>query len=483
MSDSTLSILDDLLSTLPVEVARAAELFSLPHSLDDPTAVDLVQRFTSANGSSSVAVAEVKRLPFVSPLGVDRWKVADSLREALVHRVERTPDLAREVDAFLADRLAISAQELPDESPAARQLRWRSIYHRLPVSPKDALGELDDFVERAASARQLSDLRAAAELTEQRNRWLAGYKAEVAYIVGRSAYAFKDFDTAEDRFLLVWQADNDDHRRMVSGHLLGAIWSKRGRQSDWIKAEQILEEAAPLARDCRDPYGESVILTTLGTVQSKIGGKDRLESAEKKLRRSLEISAQTGTGSSGLALGTLGAVLFRLGSRTQLLEAEDLLRRGIELLPYEARGAIEDRLARVLGRLGGEERLKEAEALLARRVKEETDPRDVAITLHMLAQTLMRRGDETSLTKADEAAVQSIKLGREIGNPRHTAMALLTGSFIAEKSGNLSLAILRMEETVAINEGLGLAHQVEKSTKRLLALRARLGHPGPASSA
>ncbi|MGO9873184.1 MAG: hypothetical protein ACLPVY_05235, partial [Acidimicrobiia bacterium] len=449
---SSSAVLDDLLSTLPQETVGAAELLSVPHWVDDSTAIDLISRFSAANGTTVAALADVKRLPFVSPLGADQWKVASPAREILAGRIEENRELSRRVDGYLADRFAAHAEPLPNDARAARELRWVSIYHRMPVAPQSAFAELDAFVDRAASVGQLSDMRAAVELTERRSRWLVNYQVEVAFVVGRTAYEFGDWGTAEDRFLRVWESDTDSHRRIVSGHLLGVIWSKRNREPWWSKAEQVLSDAAALAHAHGERYGEAMILTTLGTLRLRLGGERRLEQAESVLRRSLELGAHRGGMMEGLALSSLGAVLVRRGSPAQLLEAEVILRRSLAVLPADAQGAVEDRLANVLGRLGGQPRLREAEQLLNRRLEQEMSAEETAVTLNMLATTLMRRGDVTLLPSAEDAAQRSIGLGKELGNQRHTAMALLTGSFIAEKSGDLTLSIARMEELIEINE-------------------------------
>lgn len=316
----------------------------------------------------------------------------------------------------------------------------------------------------------MSDVRAAVELTDRRSAWLADYQVEVAYVVGRCAYAFGDFGTAEDRFLRVWESETDSRRRIVSGHLLGVIWSRRNREPWWSNSERVLTQAAALAHGAGDRYGESVILTTLGSLQLRLGGEDRLKRAERALQRSLEIGTP-GAMNQGLALGSLGAVLIRRGSRAHLLEAESVLRRSLELLPSDAHGAVQDRLANVLGRLGGRPRLEEAERLLAKRLSEETDPQDVAITLKMLASTLMRTRDPEALARAEDAIARSIALGKQLRHRRHTAMALLTGSYIAEKSGDRATAIARMEELLAINRELRLQNEVDKGENRLASLR------------
>lgn len=466
------AVLQDLLATVPREVVGAAEILSLPHSTDDSMAVDLVRRFSSANGTTIAAVAEVKRLPFIGPAGRGRWKIASPMREALEARLQENQELVVEIDAYLAERFATDAAALPSGAAAARELRWRSVYHRVSVSPTTAFAELDAFVERAASVGQLSDVQAAVELTERRSPLLADYQIEVAYVVGRSAYAFGDDEVAEDRFLRVWQSDTDPHRRIVSGHLLGVIWSRRNREPWWSRSEDVLTAAAELAAGTGERYGEAVILTTLGTLQLRLGGDERIGQAERALRRSLEIGSHLGA-HQGLALSSLGAVLSRQGSRSQLLEAEGLLRQSLELLPRDAQGAAEDRLANVLGQLGTTSGLEEAEQLLTKRLAEETDLRDVAVSLNMLASTLVRRGDPELLPRAEAAIERSIELGKQSENPRHTAMALLTGSFVAEKAGDLPKAIARMEELISINQGLGLEHEVARSQKRVAALRAR----------
>ena len=117
-------MLEDLLSTLPQQVVGAAELWSsslIGQTI--PTAVDLVSRFSGANGNTVAVVAEVKRLPFVSPMGADRWKIGSPEREILAGRLERNDaDLARQVDAYLAERLAADANHSP-----AKRLRHASL--------------------------------------------------------------------------------------------------------------------------------------------------------------------------------------------------------------------------------------------------------------------------------------------------------------------------------------------------------------------
>jgi hypothetical protein len=228
-----------------------------------------------------------------------------------------------------------------------------------------------------------------------------------------------------------------------------------------------------LAREDGDRFGEGVILTTLGTTQVRLGGAEEVHEAELSLRRSVEVFAGVNGRREGLALGALGSVLFQKGTPADLKEAEKVLRRGLELLPPGSHGVIEDRLARVLGRLGGEENVAEAERLVNKRLGEGGDLFDNAITLNMLAQTLMRRRDLRSLRKAEEAAAKSVALGRELDNARHLAMALLTYSWVAEKLGDGEGAITAMEEVVEINEGFGFEQHVAKSRKRLQTLRSR----------
>jgi hypothetical protein len=77
------------------------------------------------------------------------------------------------------------------------------------------------------------------------------------------------------------------------------------------------------------------------------------------------------------------------------------------------------------------------------------------------------------LPRAEETVARSVELGKELNNPRHTAIALLTASLIAEKAGDLAVAEARMLELIEINERLGLTAQVAKSEQRVVALRTR----------
>jgi hypothetical protein len=465
------SALEELLDSLPPSVVAVAELVSFPQWIDNPTAEDVVGEFSALNGATVGAIADLKRLPLVSSIGERKWKIASPAREGLMSRVEeQRPELAWRLNSYLAERFAAEAKRFEHRNRAARELRWRSIYHLMPVATSEALSELDGFIEQAGSARH-SDISAAIELTKIRGRWLVGHQIETAFVLGRGAYALKDFATAEARFLEVWESQADAHRRSISGNLLGVIWIKRNEQAWWSKAEEVLREAAALEQGEGNRYSEAMILTTLGALQAKSGDDAQLKAAERTLRRSIELSEATG-GNDGRALSALGAVLMTKGTDGSLHEAEQLLRRSLTLLPADARDTAKGRLARVLGRLGGPTRLREAEELL-RDMKGDRGL-DRAMTLNTTAATLMKHGDPENLERAEAAILESIELTERLNEGRHTAMALLTGSFIAERQAKLELAIERMERLIELNRALGLAERVEESAKRLKRLRRKL---------
>ena len=214
-----------------------------------------------------------------------------------------------------------------------------------------------------------------------------------------------------------------------------------------------------------------MILTTLGSVQTRLGGNERLAEAESALRRSLELRAALGGADDALGLSALAALLVRRGGRPRLLEAERLLRAALHAPRGVGQESMSDRLAQVLLRLGDAARLAEAETLLRERIRVSDDDFELAVTRNTLAAVLLRRGTREDLREAEDAIRESIEGGRRTGNRRHVAMALLTGSWIAERRGDMALAISRQEEMIQINRGLGLTREVARAEERLAKLR------------
>jgi tetratricopeptide (TPR) repeat protein len=466
------ALLDELASAVSTEVVGALELLATPHWLDDQLAISIVTEFGQANGTTPQVVARIHQLPFISPHGTNAWRLVGSARAYFLNRVEQKRELFVSLNNYLAEYFrSTSTTFVNQEHPLAREAVWRSVYHETPASPKSALADLETLVDRAATTERLSDMKAAVQLTEAQRPWLEGYDAEVAYIVGRYAYARRDLELAEDRFLIVWRQDVDAHRRIVAGHLLGVIWSGRSREPWWSHAESTLTEAADLAHHAHDYWGRAMILTSLGSLLTKMGGAARLEEAETVLRQSVSLHRDIGSTEIGLTLSALGAVLAKRGGRARLIEAEELLRTSYSVLPSEARRSVVDRLARVLIGLGDSARLEEAEALLRDRLSTATDDLDRAVTLNTLAGVLLKRGTPAALTQAEEAVQASIEAGRLARNGRHVAIALLNASWIAERRGDIALAISRQEEMIETNRRLGLRDEIVRAQERLGALR------------
>jgi tetratricopeptide (TPR) repeat protein len=468
---SVSDLYEDIASALPESAAGALELISIPHWVDDDLAGALSAAFGASNGTTAAAIAAVKALPFVAPHGRHEWGLAGPARSHFHARVQLKTDLYSAVNEYLADHFGnLSLRFDSRAAPLAREADWRSLYHLAPGAPKAALDGLTKFADNAASTNRLSDLKAAADLTELRRPAFTGFEAEVSYVLGRYAYARDDWVTAEAHFSVVWENDADLHRRLVSGHLLGVIWASKSRQPWWGRAEIALREAAELARRTGDRRGEAMVLTTLGTVLSRLGGAPRFDEAERALRRSLELWGHNAGSEAAFAMSSLASVLIRGGSRAQLIEAETLLREAHELAG-DAGESMVDRLAQVLLRLGHSARLAEAEALLQSRLRVGAVGMDRAITLNTLAAVLLKKGGSGDLRDAEAAIGESIEIGRQSKNPRHVAMALLTGSWIAERRGDTSLAIARQEEMIEVNRELGLTREVERAQARLLRLR------------
>src|SRR5687768_10940438 len=93
---------EELSAALPEDVAGALELLSVPHWIDDVLATEIVSGFGTANGTTMRAVADVKRLPFISPHGRRGWRVAGSARDHFNSRMEGKAVLYRSLNEYLA---------------------------------------------------------------------------------------------------------------------------------------------------------------------------------------------------------------------------------------------------------------------------------------------------------------------------------------------------------------------------------------------
>jgi tetratricopeptide (TPR) repeat protein len=473
--DATLT---QLLDTMPAELVGSLELVSIPHWTDDALAVALMERFGATNGGTRQALGELKALPFVSPHGHDSWRVVEPIASALRARVERNVALALDVNEFLATWLASCEKQLPSDEPRARELQWRSIYHRAVVDPGPALGQLDRFMSSALPTRRHSDLRAALELTQVRQPWLHEFEAEVTFVEGQYAYNTNDDETAERCFAAVWESNTDHRRRIVAGHLLGVIRSKR---SAWVEAETILRETVALAHEMGDVKGEAVTLTTLARLLARQGGEERLEVADGVLRYALDLSSGDasafGAGDTynrAMLLSTLGGVLSQRGGTRRLQEAEEHLLESLAIAPMMLRSSIIDRFANVLSRLGGARRLRTAERVLREYVESpDTKDQDAAIKLNTLVNVMLR-SKRSDLTEAQRLIQRSIDLGRASGKKRHEAMASYTASRVAEQRGDFPAAIRLMRRVLKLNEELGLDENIRQSRRRLRSLERRV---------
>jgi tetratricopeptide (TPR) repeat protein len=473
----TESSLTDLLETMPPEVVGALELVAVPHWTDDPLAIALMERFGETNGTSPRALGEIKSLPFIGPHGHDGWRVVAPVADALRSRLERDRVLALDVEAFLARWLAQSEQQLPSSEPQARELQWRAIYHLTAVEPSTALGQLDRFMSDALPSDRQSDLRAAVQLIRARRHLLHGFDAEMMFIEGRYAFANGDYPGAESCFLAVWDSSTDPHRRVVAGHLLGVIRSKRAA---WREAEAILCATVMLAHETGDGKGEATTLTTLGSMLAHQGGKKRLELADGMLRYALELSSgEAATAGPGevydraLLLSALGGVLSQRGG-DGLYEAEAHLQESLEIAPPSLRSSIIDRFADVLSRLGGRARFGMAEQVLRDYLATAgTTGQDEAVKLHTLVDVMLRSG-QGDLSEAKELIERSIELGRASGDIRHEAMASFTASRVAERRCDLPEALRLMRRVTELNEQLGLETELRESQRRVRKLERRI---------
>ena len=110
-------------------------------------------------------------------------------------------------------------------TPRVRELEWNVAYHLAPLDPPAAVERLLEFVENAAVASRLADVRGVLDLFEEQTQWLKPFEVERAYFQGRYAYARSDYDVAEDRFKLVWEKSEPSRIKAIAGHLLGCDYS------------------------------------------------------------------------------------------------------------------------------------------------------------------------------------------------------------------------------------------------------------------
>ncbi|MDO8186814.1 hypothetical protein Q5424_19275 [Conexibacter sp. JD483] len=299
-----------------VEVLRAAALCAVPHWVDDQLAVELLE-LDGHNGRSHALVECVKQLPFVRLTEGHNWRVEEAARAVLLAPLRETDVFARSSE-LLGRRFAHESDAASDwASRGARISQWRAAYHLIPVDSDDAARRAAGLATAAAHVQRFADLDAAIELLRQ--PVMAAYATELAYAEGRYAYARGDEATARRCFMRVWDAKGTDQMTAISGHLLGVM-------SGGIPSEQILKEAAAIARDVRDDFGYAQILTTLVNGMLERKGASMVE-AEKLARELVEAPATMDLPQRASVFTTLGQVQIKSG---HLAAADDSFRRAVE---------------------------------------------------------------------------------------------------------------------------------------------------------
>jgi len=253
-------------------------------------------------------------------------------------------------------------------------------------------------------------------------------------------------------------------------HELGRVAQDRGKLEE---AEGLYKQSLEIKREVGNRPGEAQTLHQLGIVACERG---KLEEAEGFYKQSLEIEREVGNRPGiAISLHQLGIVAQLRG---KLEEAEDLYRQSLEI-----EREVEDRPGEaktlhqlgVVAQRGGQS--EEAEELYRQSLeidREVGDQRGVAQSLHWLGNVEYLRG---KLEEAEDWYNQSLEIKRELKDRPGVATTLAQMALLAEKQGDVGLAVERMERAAAMMEemGMGEAGKARGDLERLRKLREEEG--------
>jgi tetratricopeptide (TPR) repeat protein len=321
--------LRELMSALPEDVAEAVQLCAIPHVLDDGLAVELVSRFSRANGRSREVVAHLKLLPIVVDYDTG-WRLTREARSLLADALVDVP--LAEVNAFLAEQFEERERGAENEfSPRARELRWQALFHRAPVAPADAIDGLHDFADDAVEERRSSDSRAVLQLLDEQRRWLGAYEVEAAYFRARHHYEFGNWRAARSDFETVVAHAEPSYMAAVATHLLGVIYLRSGEVE---RAIPVLRDALELQSEWVGEGGAMLAMNSLAgaLLRKKPRGVSDLIEGEKLARESARIGAALEhRHHEAVVLNTLAQILLERGGLERVGEALVYARRSVEI--------------------------------------------------------------------------------------------------------------------------------------------------------
>lgn len=438
---------DFLCQVLPENLVKAAEVCSLPHTVNNELGYKILHDFAGLNGTAKAIWAEVKNLPFVYPYEEEGWRFDDTARIYFKDRLEKRNGTFTELNQYLKSYYENELQrEQIKTVPHARELEWRVTYHLAPVEPEAAIERLKKFGERAAQGNRISDMKGVIDLLEEQKHWLSTYRIERAYFEGRYEYSKKNYISAEKKFRLVWEQGKADEIKAIAGHLLGHILQGRNTAACLTAAEKLFRESLKILKDIGDQRGVAMVLNSLGGILQRKGSFDKaIDVFQKSYAILEELGDQHG---QAMVLNSQGGVLQRKG---KFDEAIDEFNKSYAILVElkDQRGQ-----AIVLNSLGGvlQRKRKFDEAIKAFTESYVLrialgDQLGLAMVLNSLGGVLHRKGD---FNGAIDAFKKSAVIGEAIGDKRHLAMVFNSMGGVLQSKGNFNEAIYAFKKSYAL---------------------------------
>ena len=226
-----------------------------------------------------------------------------------------------------------------------RERTWHTAYHETYFAPGDALTRLLPASLDALSDRRDGDLKAIADLVDERRSVLGEYAAEAAFYRGlyarRHRHESRGYrQTAQSSFETVYDARlSNPLMRSVTAHLLGRILAEKMSTRARRRAEEMIRESVDLLRtQLGDEAQEVYALNSLADVLVKLGGAARLTEADAVLDQAWRLRAHAAAETGGVIRHTRGRLRIRQG---RFAEADAELQASYkELLElHDVRGA------------------------------------------------------------------------------------------------------------------------------------------------
>jgi tetratricopeptide (TPR) repeat protein len=428
VSDALAGSIDQLGGALGLP-ADALQLLAVAESLDDALACSLLERFAGTNGSTPSTVAAVKSLPFVVRRDGDGWRFLPAVRDELLGELRaRDDDRFVAVSQFLSRRFEEIAGD--EASREAREARWRAAIHALPIDVDVVLDHLEQLSNGAVGLNRASDLDSSVELTRRHPGAFRDRAPEVAYFVGRQAYAKQRWEIAEARFRAALATHRPSMRATALRLLANILLRRRG---DADEAVRLARESLEIESRLRHPHNRAITQVTL---------------ARALLRAS-----------SGAAPGEVLDVLDD-ALRTLGLERDT---RG-QCLALNARGSYHRR----------RDDYESAEhdfqnALSLARVEDMPD--QIMLILVSLADVLLARGGRRRLEQARSLLGESERIARQAHDDYQIAVIVNARSRIAEGMGDHERAIELAYEELELRRSLGRQEEVRLTQQRIAKLQ------------